>query len=378
MALRWFEGFEIDRSFIGLDRVYPNVPAVGFPGNWLAAGSRLGGHYLAVGQGNVALTMTFEDSNSNPLNPNTKATVLIGFAWRTDISDHWAGKTVTIWDVNDDASLGSEVEQFQIRMVANADGLTYKMQVYASSSVAAETADIYKTDEWYYWEFKVLVDNAVGTVQIKVDQSTVVNTNTLDTSTKGSGVWGNMNLTLTNRLTAAAGSFHIDDIYILSIEGSGTHDDFLGDVIVEAVHPEGDSVQTDTGPFNAWNRVGVGITAQYQAVYDARLGQTNDQTYLWEADDNQKQAFTMGSFTFLTASDIIATSFDLDAKLRSGGTKNIAPFFWESVSGNVPGTTQAITQTAYKRIRQINPVALSASFSTDFAVDAEYGFETKA
>lgn len=378
MALRWFEGFEIDRSLLGLFRVYPNVPLVGFPGTWLQAGSRLGGHYLAVGQGSVALTMTFEDSTSNPLNPNSKDTLILGFAWRADVSDHWKGKTVRVWDVNDDASLGSEVEQFQIKLVANSNGLTYKWQVLSNSAVVAQTSDIYKTGEWYYFEFKIKVHQTAGTVQIKVDQSTVVNLTALDTSTKGSGVWGHIDLTLVQRLTSGVGSFHIDDVYILSIEGSGTHEDFLGDVIVEAVHPTGDSVQTSTGPWNNWNLVGKGLTKRYQAVDDAKLGKTNDRTYLWKDTDNQKQTFTMSQFKFLVASDIIATSFDIDAKLRSGGSKNIAPIFWESVSGLVTGANQAITKTAYKRIRLINPTALSASFAADFASDAEYGFETKA
>lgn len=376
MALRWFEGFEIDRSFIGLSRVYPNVPIIGFPGTWLKVNSRLGGHYLAVGAGSVRLTMTFEDKTSDPLNPNNKDTLVIAFAWRADISDHWKGKSNIVWDIRDNDPLSSAAEQFTIRMVANTNGLTYKWQVLSNSIVVAETSDIYKTDEWYYFEFKVKVHNTLGTVTIRADQSTVVNLTGLDTSTKGSGVWGHVNLTLHQRLTSAAGSFHIDDIYILSIEGSGTHDDFLGDVIIEAVHPISDSVQTVTGPWNDWNLVGA--ASRYLAVNDAKLGKTNDKTYLWKDTDDKKQTFTMSAFTFLVESDIIASSFDLDVKLRSGGTKNIAPIFWESVSGLVTGANQVVSSTSYKRIRLINSTALSANFVADFASDAEYGFETKS
>lgn len=378
MTLRWFDGFETNRSKAALATAYANVSTIQNAVTWKTANSRVGGYHLVVAFQTQFHTMTV-DAIVHNINPNTRDTIIIGFAFRADVSEFHKNKSYRIVRVLDDAALSSAVEQFEIRLVAAADGKTYKWRVKANQLTVAETASIYANNEWYYVEFEVKVHNTTGTVKIVVDGSIVVNVTAKDTSTKGSGVWGHVTVDLPGRTaTLEKGDFRFDDYYIISVEASGNNNTFMGDIIMEPVFPNADSVVSPT-PYNDWTLFGAGLTKRYEAVDDALSGAIDDDvSYVWTVADNQKQTFAISTLGYISQ-NILGISWDIDVRLRTAGSKNIAPLFWSAGTGLVTHPDISVSSTKYALKRFILEVASGSSFDADvLTAGVEYGFESKA
>lgn len=374
MTVRWFDGMEVDRNTSAMARAYSRVSSGAFKPQWLVFNSRAGGYYQRYGGG--LFDWTIEDGGAGPvsLNPNTRDTFILGFGMRANVADMKNVKR-EVWNVRDQTSLPSDVEQLAIYLVVNAAGSAYKWRVEANGALVGETSVIYKNDEWYYVEFEVKVHQTTGTLKIHVDGSTVVNVTSKDTSTKGSDVWGHF--IWKGYALFGLSYLDLDDLYIISVEVAGSHNTPLGDIIIEAVHPDADSIVSPT-PYNDWKFVGQNITARWQTVRDGSFGIIDDdKTYVWIPDNDKKQTFSLGAFKYLVPANIKLISFDFDVRTMSAGSKNIAPLFYSTVTSLVTHSNVPVTSTSYKRKRFFKESPSNATWTLDFASTVEYGFESK-
>lgn len=109
------------------------------------------------------------------------------------------------------------------------------------------------TGTWYYLEFKVVIDNTTGTIDIKVDGSDVLNLTGQDTQV------GTPQNVVSFSLTSSGATpryFWYDDWYICDLTGSANND-FLGDHRVDLIVPNaaGDSTQWTPDAGNNYDRV---------------------------------------------------------------------------------------------------------------------------
>jgi len=126
---------------------------------------------------------------------------------------------------------------------ANADR-SIRIEDSADSILATSDTGVLSSLQWFYLEVKVTISGTVGQITIKKDGvsvlSTAANLNTLN----GSNAYvGRIDISLTRSEVMN----YYDDFYIC--DNSGTkNNDFLGDVRVDPVRPDGAGTHTDFSP----------------------------------------------------------------------------------------------------------------------------------
>lgn len=158
-------------------------------------------------------------------------TVIVGFSMRSTSVGNYE-----ILDLYDDQS----TKQVSIYRSANDGKITANN---GDSTELDETAEVvFSQNVACYVEVKFVIHDTAGSVEVRVDGTTVLNLTNQDTR----------NGTPTTANTLRFGPFmYIDDLYILDTTGS-TNNDFLGDVKVVAVLPDSDGTHTDFTPRPEW------------------------------------------------------------------------------------------------------------------------------
>lgn len=380
MTIRRIEGFEIDRNiftFAGqagvFEGVYRNVTQAQKNPIWSNSSPRVGGFFIRFANMLGPWSWTMEDGYPTDLNPTPVDQILMGFAVRWTPT---ANKSFELINFRDNATLGSDVEQFNLKFIADGTGANYKLRFERGSTLISgtggncETAFEFKPGQWYYFEINAIVDGSAGQIQLKADGNEkffVTNANTQD---KGSGVWGHLVWTVD---ATTGNTFDLDDIYLFSKEASGNFNALVGDQIIEALHPKDDSQVAA----NQWTPVGA--ANRYECVDEGRVGNMDaDNTYVEVVDNALTQMFVMDDLSFVNAADINAITWDGDFRLRAQGSRNVRYRFWTG-SGFEDKPNFAVTSTVYARKIFHQEVPTGPSFESDVtAAGVEYGFESRA
>jgi hypothetical protein len=118
--------------------------------------------------------------------------------------------------------------------------------------VAASAAGVLALNTWHYLELSMTVSDTVGVATARVDGVQVC---TFTGDTKNAGT----NATLDRiDFNGCPSTTYIDDIYLLDGTGPAPWNDFLGDVRVQLIKPNGAGSQTDLTPVgvaNNWDNV---------------------------------------------------------------------------------------------------------------------------
>jgi len=115
------------------------------------------------------------------------------------------------------------------------------IQAFRGTSSLLGSATALVTNTWYYLEFKVLIDNSVGTVDIRANESSILSLSGIDTrQSLTADTWDHFLM----RGSAFGDDAVTDDIYLCNGAGA-TNNDFLGDVRVEVIVPTGDGDDED-------------------------------------------------------------------------------------------------------------------------------------
>lgn len=225
MALLWMDGFDA-YSTAFITNKYP-LPGGSTSGNFtIDASGRRGGKCLkGASIGGVSLFKI-------PVFKSSGTTCIVGSAIKRSSPAN--------------VSLFSFLDQdftIHLRIDLKSDG---SIQVYrgdGSSSLGVSAAGVF---DWVagfqYIETKVVIDNSVGVVTIKVNGSTVLNLTGQDTQNGGTA---NIQYVMVYGPNSSANYY--DDLYIL--DGTGTvNNDFLGDVRIDAHFPNANGTTSDSTP----------------------------------------------------------------------------------------------------------------------------------
>lgn len=181
----------------------------------------------------------------------TYKTLIMGFACR--ILDHGSANPYRIMVFNGGGGL--------VELRVQHDGAIRFTGVWGQGATSA--VGVLPLNEWRYVEVKFVVDDTNGSYEVRVNQNTELSDSGIDTYSSGAVGTSSVNLKGTFG-GADVDDIRWDDIYVLDDTG-GVNDDFLGDVTVYTLRPDGDgntSGLTNSGgdSINNWSYVDDGAT----------------------------------------------------------------------------------------------------------------------
>lgn len=236
-----------------------------------------------------------------------------------------------------------QIEQFTIR--TQADGSLQLRRGGAGTVLATSAVGILAVGTWYVIEAKVLVNAGAGTVDIKVDGTSVLSTTGLTTTNTSTGYSG----TLTTLSVGNNGlSAYLDDLVLCDASGTAPDNDFLGDCWVEALLPQTDAVAA--GSNAGWT---VSSGSDHGALVDEST--PNDDTdYVSTATATAKDTYNYPSLA--SSGTIYGVQTLLYARKTDGALKQIASVLRHSGSDN-DGSTKTISTVYryYPEMKRLNP-----------------------
>lgn len=241
MALIWTEGFDHWTDSTNNTGLYTNIVA-----STTAVVSRTGGRSFVSGNyGNFLTKIAGLPAHG---------TMIFGFAVFHNASNANIDPLVSL--TSNGIVVGELLGQTQNKW------LRYSRRDSGTSTTLGTTSNFLLTNNvWLYIELKVTIHSSTGTVEVKINGSTVLNlTNQNTQSNHGSAASGTVdgfvissNTTIGNGPSVNNGTFsYIDDFYVCNGSGS-TNNNFLGDIKVLTLLPNGAGSSTQFTPSTGSN-----------------------------------------------------------------------------------------------------------------------------
>jgi hypothetical protein len=220
-------------------------------------------------------------------------------------------------------------------------------------------------NRWSYLEFRVLIHDTTGQIEVKLNGNQILNLTNLDTRNGGAAAqvtgvryhaaWGT---------TSRDRSYLLDDVYLIST-AAGTHTTFLGSGKVEAIFPDGEGTNIDFTP-----SAGTDNSANV------------DDNPIDDTDYNESS--TVGHYDLLTADNlsiitgtVYGLQLNVDAKISDATTYDMFPTLYSGTTQD-DGSTETISeQTDWEThwdVWEQDPDAASA-WTTTTVNGVEIGYE---
>jgi hypothetical protein len=282
MALLWIDGFEgygVTGTQSGLDSRYIVSNTTYYS---IFAGRNSG---YCVGYNNDgSATITTPILYTNTSTKSTNSTLIAGYAFKLADSTGYS-----MIQFNDNAVNGVSIT------ISGSTNIILTLKV-AGSTVSTFTGPAITFGFWYYIELKTYCDNTAGTIEVRVNGTTVISLTSYDTKI-GVDNWFN-NVTLQQYHS------YTDDLYIC--DGSGTTaNDFQGVCKVFALYPVADTTTIEWTP-------SAGLT-HYNLV-DENPAATAD--YISATTQNKTDSYTYPALA--STGQIIGLQIATRTKLASG------------------------------------------------------------
>ncbi len=341
MTLLWVDGFESYGTSNGsapsptgiLARQYTVVDE----DNMDIEEGRLGsGHSLELGYSAISSIKT-------PI-LTTDDTLIVGFAWRPAVSI--IADVVYLYDGGTEGM-----------------GITFnygRLSIMRGSTVLETTNFQINTNNWYWIEFKVKCNDSTGTYELRIGETVIASDTGVDTKA-GSNNYHDI-VKLIGGASNDIGRF--DDFYVC--DGAGAvNNDFLGNVKVTTLFPDGAGTTTDFTP---------SAGANFENVDEQLIDE--DSTYNESSTSTHKDTYTYDNVGALTdikglqintlCRETDVTSFSLKTPIRSNGTDY-------DDSAQVIGTTDYVFK---RRLAELDPNT-SAAWLAAAINAAEFGIKVE-
>jgi hypothetical protein len=261
------------------------------------------------------------------------ATIIMGGALRITGFTGWTGspRILGAWSDNHATE--------HISMGVNSSGI---ITVFRGSSTLASTSGSVITAgiNYYYIELKVVLHDTTGSYELRVNGTTLLSATNIDT--KNAGTKTVIDSVQYCTLTGTAGPIW-DDVYICNGAGA-TNNDFLGDIAIETLYPNGAGSSTQWTPSSG---------ANYAAVDETGVPNTTD--YVTSSTAGQKDTYT---FDDLTRTSGTVKGVQVSSYAHNGDTGTIS-FRNVARSGGNESTGQSnsviTTWTGYEDVFETDP-----------------------
>jgi hypothetical protein len=311
-----------------------NTATVSTPG-------RFGGNCILFGN-NVGIEKTLD----------AQTTWIVGFALKSD--DYPNAGDITILEIKDGINV-----QMDVRF----SRATQTLYVTRNGTVLGTAVPVFPIGVWKYIEFKTLIDNTVGTYQLKVDGVSILSGTGADTQNTANASANRVKIYQST--TTASGTMRISDIYICDGTG-GANNDFLGEVRIDTLFPSADGATLNWTPSTG--------TDHYALVDETS---PND-------DTDYNSSSTVGNIdlyefanTALTGT-IAAVGINMYVRKDDAGTRQIRSVTRRGGS-NYTGSTLTVGSNYefLTEIQQVDP-STSAAWTVSNLNGAQFGVEVVA
>ena len=339
MSLIGYEGFDHQSSFLNVQirqgplQWYNNPIANANQDNsWSATGGRFGTGGIILFNGAASFGSS---SNWWGFYSNTDPTSIVGFAMSGFGPDYYP---VNLYFRN-----AEDANAEQIHFVITQG--PSRIQAYRGATLLGSSAiNIFSVGSFAYFEFKVVTNNATGSVEARVNGQTVLLVTGIDTQ-QSTNAW----CSAFEFNTRA--HIHLDDFYVcngINLGGTYPCNDFLGDVRVETTFPIANAAVSWT-PLANTNWVEVS-----EHVFDG------DASYNYTDVVGERDQFNLGAIdTSITV--VIAVQATGAYRKEGGGTHAVKQ---EISSSGTVGASAAIPLSAdfqyYSSIFMTDPATATA------------------
>lgn len=375
MALRWLEGGQGCQNTTIFSRLYASVAGV-------------------VG---AVATDQFGRSVFNSTNLVLTTPALVGAVENTWVCGFRMNMVSGTLDTSPSARPGvmlrnSVGEQVRIEAVdTSPSGVPgagkFKLRVMRGATELARTVEEFSqnnsVDNWTYFEWKVTVNTSTnGSFSLKWHtRKSMNNTATWDAANTGVNT-ANQGTAGADRATfswdtGGTDQIAITDIYLLDSSGS-VNNDFLGDLYIEALDPDG------TGTTNQWDLAGGAVSvedalnegASIQSVAEDDKGCTSDVV-------GEITLATMSNLSLITNTTIVGVQVRMYGKMDTTGARDVE-FFYRKTTGSPAqtgsGTLLELDSTSFEGkadTRETDPNTSAAWVIADIN-GLQLGFELDA
>lgn len=279
--------------------------------------------------------------------PSSYETIIVGLAYRP--SAIASGRILAFCD---------SASALQCTLALNGSGQLELRRGTTSGTLLATSSSGLTATAWSYIELKLKINDTTGSGICKINGVEAFN---FTGDTKSSSLAD----TKTVRVGGGGSSAYayIDDLYICDTSGT-KNNDFLGDVRVDALVPDGAGNYaqfTPTGSANNWENVD-------EMPADA------DTSYNASGTTGHKDSFAFSNLSVLDAT-IYGVQTNILVRKDDAGERTIRPLI-RSSSTNATGATQAVTDSYLDshEIFETNPIA-SADWTESSINGTEFGYE---
>ena len=241
-----------------------------YQGKWSSMDGTIGGAYGRKGTNGLwhwdAMNLSYSAGDNPP-------TIIFGYAFKVSGVGDWE-----LVDLRDGATV-------QLRIECDSSN---QILIKRGSTIISYTGYVVPTNTWVYLEFKATIDNSAGSYELRINGITKDSQSGIDTSNSGNA-WANV---VHFYMRDPGQSSMVDDIYIFDDQGAFCND-FVGDVHVEAIFPNGVGYVTD------W--VGVpGVGDNYEEVDEAILD--DDTTFVVTSGVGLEDSYEFSDLVTLSGS----------------------------------------------------------------------------
>lgn len=251
-----------------------------------------------------------------------------------------------------DSLPSSELSRHEIRFGTTDGTRVCRIDTTPTGALAIRTGEsntlIFTTDDgilspgaWYHIEIRILRDNVVGEIEIRVNGTVEAFLNNLDLGTD------DVRLVSWNNPKSGTPYWSMDDLIIWDTTGT-TNNTFFGPARVNTIFPASDTAQADFAV--------TGATSGYDAINDAgTLGPDGDTTYIGASTIGAKSDF--GLDTLPSEVDSIAGVYvPAMAKLSAAGLGNFKiSIVSNSQVADGPDTILTTAYTYWGAVFETNP-----------------------
>lgn len=299
MALLWIEGFEGFGTALNFRPLPTDILSTKYPviSNEFADLELRTGRLSGFAMSSEATAGYFQCPSLT-----TDDTVVLGFAFRNPGNNDYPA--IALHSLEDRG------------MNVFVDGPAGELRVYRDGSLLGTTSGLgMVVGDWYYIEFKVTTHNTTGSFELRVDGANVLSQSGIDTQ-PGANAFHD-----TFRCRGSGGDDpEWDDIYFLDSTGS-SNNDFLGDVQVVGISPNGDDTanwSTSTPSANHYQNVDDNPCDEDTSYVQESTADTTD---LYDYEDVSPSGAIIGVQVNTVCRETDANGFELVTPVESGGTQ---------------------------------------------------------
>jgi hypothetical protein len=248
----------------------------------------------------------------------------------------------------------------QIGIEFQTDGSLKVYRGYGSAVLATSAAGVIPSNSYVYLEIKATIHPTAGAVEVRVNGATVVSVSGVNTratsnsSVNGFGIYGISSPT------------YVADLYVCDGTGS-TNNDFLGDVRIDTLYPNGDGTYSQFTPSTG--------TTHCTLVDEATPNSTDYNDGLAVGD---RDSYTFTNLAALASQTIYGVQINAAVQKDDAGAKSVATMA-RSGSTNTDGSSKALStsQMYVSDIYEFDPNTATAWTETSVNA-AEFGVKVTA